>query len=74
MLSDYRNPNYISRTWLVTPAQAIELAQIAENLGCGYSALVRYALAWFLAEHRAGHVKLHTRPARYELLDYEPPF
>jgi hypothetical protein len=71
-VTDYGNRDLVTRTWHVRHAQAAEIAQIADGLGCGYSVLVRFLLDYALAELRAERLTLRTRPVRWELLDYQP--
>lgn len=67
--SDYSNRDMIPRTWHVTHRQAAEIAMIANGLGVHHSRLVRYLLAFALAELDAGRLELRTRPVRWELID-----
>ena len=70
-MSDYGNRNLTTRTWHVTHAQALEIAQIADDLGVGHSHLVRYLLSFALAELRAGRLSLRTEPRKWRLLDFD---
>lgn len=69
MYSDYSGRTLTTRTWHVTPAIAAEIAQIADDLGVGRSALVRFLLAWALEELRAGRLRLRTEPRAWRLLE-----
>jgi hypothetical protein len=70
MPSDYADRSLTVRTWHVTRTQAQEIAEIADGLGVGRSRLVRYLLAFALAEVRAGRLILRTEPSAWRLLDY----
>lgn len=71
MLSEYRNPKMITRTWHVWRTQATEIAALGDELGISHNALVRRILEIGLREIRTGRIQLHTRPVRWELLDDE---
>lgn len=71
MTSDYRRRDLISRTYHLRHDQAAAFAQIADELGIGHSHLARYMMDFFLAELRAGRLRLRTEPRAWRLLDFD---
>lgn len=66
-------PDYINRTWQVTPELAGEIAQLADGLQVLHSALVRELLRYALADVHSGRLDLQTRPTRWVLIENEVP-
>lgn len=66
-------PDYINRTWQVTPELAVDVAQLADGLQVTHSAVVRELLRYALAEVRAGRLDLQARPTRWALIENEVP-
>lgn len=69
LASDYYRRDLSRRTWDVTTTQAGEIAEIANSLGAGHSALVRALLGYSLAALRDGRLRLATRPTRWEIVE-----
>ena len=69
MISEYRNPLMITRTWHIKRTQAAKIARIGNDLGISHNALVRKMLDYALQAIDDGALVLRTRPSRYELID-----
>lgn len=59
----------VTRTWLVEPGQAAQIAALADALGVNHSQLVRYLLRFALAAVDSGDLPLETEPCKWSLVE-----
>lgn len=59
----------LTRTWLVEPGQARQIAKLADELGVNHSQLVRYLLRYALKAVDSGDLPLETVPCKWILVE-----